>query len=95
MKTPHLIERDAVYDVESARSALQLKKTTLAREFRLGRLRYAKRAGRYFILGQWLLDWLAEGEPYGGKRAGSPDRSAGDLEASTDFDDSTLDDNRD
>jgi hypothetical protein len=41
---------------------LCLTKTTLAREVRLGRLRVSKRAGRYFILGSWLLQWLREGE---------------------------------
>jgi hypothetical protein len=41
---------------------LGLKKGTLPRELRLGRLRHAKRAGRIFILGRWVLAWLAAGE---------------------------------
>jgi hypothetical protein len=48
--------------MESARAALGLTKTTLGRELRLRRLRCAKRAGRYFILGEWLLEWLRAGE---------------------------------
>jgi hypothetical protein len=62
MKVPHVIVPNAVYDQETARVALALTKTTLSRELRLGRLRCAKRAGRYFILGDWLLQWLRDGE---------------------------------
>ena len=57
-----LVRPGAVYDLEAARIALGLTKTTLNRELRLGRLRCAKRAGRYFLLGEWLLQWLSEGE---------------------------------
>jgi hypothetical protein len=59
---PHVIHANAVYTRESARIALGLTKTTLARELRLRRMRCAKRAGRYYILGQWLLEWLETGE---------------------------------
>jgi len=62
MKEPHNILSTAVYDLEAARSALALTRTTLNRELRLGRLRVAKRAGKYFLLGEWLLDWLKAGE---------------------------------
>jgi hypothetical protein len=62
MNAPHVIQSQAVYDREAARIALGLTKTTLARELRLGRLRCSKRAGRYYILGEWLLQWLASGE---------------------------------
>jgi hypothetical protein len=62
MTIVHVIRPTAVYSVESARSALGLTKTTIGREIRLGRLRVAKRAGRYFILGTWLLEWLETGE---------------------------------
>jgi hypothetical protein len=34
----------------------------LPREIRLGRLRTSKRAGKYLILGGWLLQWIADGE---------------------------------
>jgi hypothetical protein len=39
-----------------------VKLNTLPREIRLGRLRAAKRGGRYFLLGEWLLAWLRDGE---------------------------------
>jgi hypothetical protein len=58
----HLIESNAVYSLESARAALGLARATLRREIRLGRLRVSKRAGRYYILGCWLLQWLQAGE---------------------------------
>ncbi len=59
---PHVIHPRAVYTVASLQAALGLTRTTVAREVRLGRLRVAKRAGRYFILGRWALQWLEEGE---------------------------------
>jgi hypothetical protein len=34
----------------------------LPREFRKKRLRYAKRAGRVWVLGSWVLEWLEAGE---------------------------------
>jgi hypothetical protein len=51
----------AVYGVDSAPQALGLRRSTLAREIRLGRLQVAKRGGRYFILGAWLLAWIEAG----------------------------------
>jgi hypothetical protein len=62
MAEPHLIHPHAVYQLDSARRALRLTRTTVRREIRLGRLRVAKRAGKYFILGKWLLQWLEAGE---------------------------------
>jgi hypothetical protein len=59
---PHIIDPRAIYTLESARNALGLAKGCLPREIRLGRLRVAKRAGKYLILGSWLLAWVAEGE---------------------------------
>jgi hypothetical protein len=57
-----VIHRNAVYDLDQARNTLRLAKATLGREIRLGRLRVAKRAGRYLILGKWLLEWIIAGE---------------------------------
>jgi hypothetical protein len=62
VKRPHTLVPTAVYDLEAARLAFGLTKTTLGRELRLGRLRVSKRAGRYFLLGEWLLEWLRAGE---------------------------------
>jgi hypothetical protein len=66
----HVIRPRAVYSLESARAALQLKNDTLRREIRLKRLRVAKRAGRYYILGGWLLQWLRAGEITRGRPEG-------------------------
>jgi hypothetical protein len=51
-----------VYCLEEAQAALRLKKSTVRREVRSRRLRISKRAGRYYILGKWLLEWLENGE---------------------------------
>ncbi len=55
---PHIIYPTAVYSAEEARRALRLRESTIRREVREGRLRVARRAGRHFILGSWLLRWL-------------------------------------
>jgi hypothetical protein len=57
-----VIRPNAVYSLELARHTLLLAKNCLPREIRLGRLRVAKRAGKYLILGKWLLEWIAAGE---------------------------------
>jgi hypothetical protein len=59
---PHVTHENAVYGLDSARAALGLAKGCLPREIRLGRLRVAKRAGKYFLLGKWLLAWIESGE---------------------------------
>jgi hypothetical protein len=51
-----------VYSVPELAELLSVKPNTLPREIRLRRLRAAKRAGRYFILGAWVLEWLRAGE---------------------------------
>lgn len=57
-----VINPRAVFTIEQARSILHLAKNCLPREIRLGRLRVAKRAGKYLILGSWLLQWIEAGE---------------------------------
>src|SRR5262249_9999510 len=59
---PHIIYPSAVYTVEDLRRFFGLKATSVRCEVRLGRLRIAKRCGRYYCLGQWVLQWLGEGE---------------------------------
>src|SRR5262245_53390018 len=59
---PHIIHATAVYTVEDLRRFFKLKSTSVRREVRLGHLRIAKRCGRYFCLGQWVLQWLDEGQ---------------------------------
>jgi hypothetical protein len=56
------IKPEAVYGLKDAREALGVRPGTLPREIRLGRLRSSKRAGKVFILGEWLLEWLRDGE---------------------------------
>ena len=56
------IRPTAVFGLEQARVTLGLAKNCLPREIRLGRLRVSKRAGRYLILGEWLLEWIKAGE---------------------------------
>jgi hypothetical protein len=58
---PPVIPKNAVYTVESATEALGLAPSCLPREIRLRRLRASRRGGRYFILGSWLLAWIASG----------------------------------
>jgi hypothetical protein len=62
MSAPHVINPTAAYLLAQAQECLGLRKSTLHREIRQGRLRVSKRAGKYFILGQWLLDWIEGGE---------------------------------
>ena len=59
---PHEIKADAVYWLNTACASLELTRKCLARETRLGRLRSGKRAGRVYYLGEWLLEWLRNGE---------------------------------
>jgi hypothetical protein len=59
---PPVIELNAVFTRDSLRAALGLREYTLKREIREGRLRFSKRAGRHFILGRWVLEWLETGE---------------------------------
>jgi hypothetical protein len=62
MQPPHVIHPTAVYGVTELQEALRLKRSTLRREIRLGRLRVSKRAGAYFFLGSWVLQWIEGGE---------------------------------
>src|SRR5262245_56152451 len=59
---PHVIHPAAVYFVENLRHIFKLSGSSVRREVRLGRLRIAKRCGRYFCLGKWVLQWIEEGE---------------------------------
>lgn len=59
---PALLQPTAVYTRLQATALLGLAPSTLATEIRKGRLRVSRRAGRYFILGRWLLEWIERGE---------------------------------
>jgi len=58
---PHIIHPTAVYFVDQAQKILRLKESTIRREVRAGRLQIAKRAGRYYLLGAWIISWLQAG----------------------------------
>jgi hypothetical protein len=58
----HVILPTAVYSVEDCIRLFRLRKSTIRRELREGRLRVSKRAGRYYLLGEWILQWLRDGE---------------------------------
>ena len=59
---PPVIHPTAVYQVSHVREMLRLRQSSLRREIREGRLRVCKRCGRYYFLGEQLLDWLRGGE---------------------------------
>jgi hypothetical protein len=59
---PHVVSPDAVYTVGEFQAALKLTRSTVRREVKAKRLRVAKRAGKYFLLGKWILEWLEGGE---------------------------------
>jgi hypothetical protein len=56
------IDPDDVFLVSELTERLAVKPNTLPREIRQGRLRCAKRAGRHYVLGAWVLQWLQAGE---------------------------------
>jgi hypothetical protein len=51
-----------VYTLATLTQTLGLKRSSLAREIREGRLRHAKLCGRVWFLGSWVRQWLAGGE---------------------------------
>jgi hypothetical protein len=57
-----LIRPTAVYLRGEVCRLLRVRPSTLRREIAEGRLRVSKRAGRYYFLGEWLLEWLRSGE---------------------------------
>jgi hypothetical protein len=62
MTNTPVIHPDQVFTLDALQKTLNLRDGTLAREIRLGRLRSSKRAGRRWILGAWVLEWLQAGE---------------------------------
>jgi hypothetical protein len=59
---PFIIDPHGVYRHSHVKTGMGLAKTTLAREIRQGRLRFAMRGGKVFFLGGWLLAWIQAGE---------------------------------
>jgi hypothetical protein len=58
----HAIDPNGVYFVDTFQKLFRLRKSSLRREIKENRLRVSKRCGRYYLLGQWILDWLRSGE---------------------------------
>lgn len=69
---PFVIDPNGIYLPEAVRKALKLRASSIRREVREGRLRVAKRCGRHFILGAWLLDWIAAAPQPGEKHGRQP-----------------------
>lgn len=59
---PHVIDPRAIYWVDTLQATLRLRKSSVRREWKAGRLRVGKRCGRLFVLGNWLREWLLQGE---------------------------------
>ncbi len=58
----HTIDPNGVYTVELAAKATGLPAYCLSREIREGKLRVAKKARTYLVLGKWLIEWIESGE---------------------------------
>lgn len=56
-----VIDPRAVFTLSSARALLGLAVNCLPRAIRRGQLRVSRRGGRYYITGEWLLDWVSSG----------------------------------
>lgn len=50
------------YIVPTLSASLGIPVKGIGREIRAGRLRVSRRMGRYWILGEWVLDWIKRGE---------------------------------
>jgi hypothetical protein len=86
----HIIDPNGIYFVDQAQALLRLTESTLGREIRERRLRVSRRAGRYFFLGKWLLEWIEAGElrpdedrPLNGDAEAAAPGSANDAEVKT------------
>jgi hypothetical protein len=57
-----VIPPDAILYLSELQALLHLPATCLKREVRLGRLRVARRSGRYMTTGGWVMEWVRTGE---------------------------------
>src|SRR4051812_4101706 len=62
IRAPATIVPTMIMSVVDATALLGLPANCLPREIRKRRLRASRRGGCYWLLGQWLLDWIAGGE---------------------------------
>src|SRR5262249_33606321 len=58
---PRVIHPDAVFTLDELRQVLGLKRATLKREARAGRLKVSRRCGLLWTTGGWVHSWLADG----------------------------------
>jgi hypothetical protein len=72
-----MIEPLGIYFKEDVERIFRMRPSTLRREFRLGRLRVARRGGRIICLGSWLIEWVKGGEIR--PRKGQADSSNGQV----------------
>jgi hypothetical protein len=57
-----IIDPRVAFDVPTFCQVFGVPRSCIAREVRLGRLRVARRGGKYFVLGAWALQWIETGE---------------------------------
>jgi hypothetical protein len=55
------IKDRGVYTLPELTALLGLKRSSLSREVREGRLNVSRRCGKYFFIGEDVLDWLRGG----------------------------------
>jgi hypothetical protein len=68
---PVIIDPNGVYRPDWLWRVLGMARTTFSTEVRRRRLRVARRAGRYYLLGSWVLEWIAAGEVVRQPKAGT------------------------
>jgi len=73
--SPATIERDAFYNQEQVKRLLGISIKAIGNACRAGELRSTERAGRRFVRGAWLIDWLE------GKAEASSDHNAESVSA--------------
>jgi hypothetical protein len=64
---PFVLHDNAVLTRQQLQAGLGLARNCISREVRLRRLRVARRGGKYYFLGAWVRQWLADGEVRRGK----------------------------
>lgn len=64
--SPAVIQPNGVYRPRDLEALLGVPLKGVRRAVRHDGLKRAKRGNKYYILGQWILDWIAAGEIKGG-----------------------------
>jgi hypothetical protein len=57
-----VIDPHAIFTREEFQAIFCISRNTLRNEIKEKRLRVSKRAGRYWLLGAWILQWFEQGE---------------------------------